>query len=163
MATGSSVSDWKETPEGSARPDTSFRYFHGVTIINVGSVDFAPHITLLLSQVNGCRLLDKLQVITVGDPDFPKEKKTEEAESEDEQGEAQESAAAATTGNGPEADAQADEDEPDDNDDDTAVDNYKDRLTASAPPARRESQVLALLQKLHSVGEMQWWGRGSEA
>ncbi|MEU9369517.1 AAA family ATPase [Streptomyces avermitilis] len=45
------------------------RDFHGVTIINVGSVDFAPYITLLLSTVNGCRLLDRLTVITDRDPD----------------------------------------------------------------------------------------------
>ncbi|MEV0254692.1 AAA family ATPase [Streptomyces sp. NPDC050732] len=52
------------------------RDFHGATIINVGSVDFAPYITLLLSEVNGCRLLDRLTVITDRDPDpeLPKKK-----------------------------------------------------------------------------------------
>ncbi|MEU5382017.1 AAA family ATPase [Streptomyces sp. NPDC005968] len=53
------------------------RDFHGVTIINVGSVDFAPYITLLLSEVNGCRLLDRLTVVTDRDPDpeLPKKDK----------------------------------------------------------------------------------------
>ncbi|QLH21817.1 ATP-dependent endonuclease [Streptomyces sp. Rer75] len=108
------------------------RDFHSVTIINVGSVDFAPYITLLLSEVNGCRLLDKLTVITDGDPDIPKEKKTEEGKSEDGQGESQEPTAATPTGNEPEADAEAGEDEPEDDDDDTAVNNRKDRLTSHA-------------------------------
>ncbi|MFE3519394.1 ATP-dependent endonuclease [Streptomyces sp. NPDC059166] len=58
------------------------RDFHGVTIINVGSVDFAPYITLLLSEVNGCRLLDRLTVITDRDPDpeLPKKKKSEDGQ-----------------------------------------------------------------------------------
>ncbi|WP_406123662.1 AAA family ATPase [Streptomyces canus] len=97
------------------------RDFHGVTIINVGSVDFAPYITLLLSEVNGCRLLDRLTVITDGDPDIPKETKTE-------QGEAEEPAVTTRTENEPEAG----EAEPEDDDDDTAVNNRKDRLTAHA-------------------------------
>ncbi|MFE7522728.1 ATP-dependent nuclease [Streptomyces halstedii] len=56
------------------------RTFRGVTIINVGSVDFAPYITLLLSEVNGCRLLDQLTVVTDRDPDpeLPKKKKKDE-------------------------------------------------------------------------------------
>ncbi|WP_386337724.1 ATP-dependent nuclease [Streptomyces xiangluensis] len=56
------------------------RDFHGVTIINVGSVDFAPYITLLLSTVNGCRLLDQLTVVTDRDPDpeLPKKPKTKD-------------------------------------------------------------------------------------
>ncbi|MCX4856600.1 ATP-dependent nuclease [Streptomyces canus] len=52
------------------------RDFHGVTIINVGSVDFAPYITLLLSAVNGCRMLDQLTVVTDRDPDPELPKKT---------------------------------------------------------------------------------------
>lgn len=53
------------------------RAFHGVTIVNVGSVDFAPYITLLLSSVNGCRLLDRLMVVTDRDPDpeLPKKRR----------------------------------------------------------------------------------------
>ncbi|MFD3566016.1 ATP-dependent endonuclease [Streptomyces sp. NPDC058667] len=93
------------------------RDFHGVTIINVGSVDFTPYITLLLSEVNGCRLLDKLTVITDGDPDIPKER-AEGREAGDGQGDPE--------------DAEADEDEPEDDDDDTAVNNRKDRLAAHA-------------------------------
>ncbi|MFE9240497.1 putative ATP-dependent endonuclease of OLD family [Streptomyces griseus] len=58
------------------------RDFHGVTIINVGSVDFAPYITLLLSEVNGCRLLDRLTVITDRDPDpeLPKKEKNKDSQ-----------------------------------------------------------------------------------
>lgn len=108
------------------------RDFHGVTIINVGSVDFAPYITLLLSEVNGCRLLDKLTVITDGDPDIPKEKKTGEGEAGDGQGDAQEPTAAVPAGGGPQEDAETDEEEPEDDDDDTTVNNRKDRLTAHA-------------------------------
>ncbi|MBT2401128.1 ATP-dependent endonuclease [Streptomyces sp. ISL-100] len=53
------------------------RDFHGVTIVNVGSVDFAPYITLLLADIDGCRLLEHLVVITDGDPDLPAEKATD--------------------------------------------------------------------------------------
>jgi putative ATP-dependent endonuclease of OLD family len=58
------------------------RDFHGVTIINVGSVDFAPYITLLLSTVNGCRMLDQLIVVTDRDPDpeLPKKTKKKDAQ-----------------------------------------------------------------------------------
>lgn len=63
------------------------RAFHGVTIINVGSVDFAPYITLLLSDVNGCRLLDHLMVVTDRDPDpeLPKKKKKKDETDQKEQ------------------------------------------------------------------------------
>ncbi|MET9664981.1 AAA family ATPase [Streptomyces sp. NPDC006475] len=111
------------------------RDFHGVTIINVGSVDFAPYITLLLSTVNGCRLLDKLTVITDGDPDVPKEKKTEEEPAGDGRRDAEEPTVAVPAEGDPGEDADADEDEPeddDDDDDDAAVNNRKDRLTAHA-------------------------------
>ncbi|WP_344408994.1 ATP-dependent nuclease [Streptomyces viridochromogenes] len=107
------------------------RDFHGVTIINVGSVDFVPYVTLLLSTVNGCRLLDKLTVITDGDPDIPKEQKTDGGEAEDDLGDAQTPTAAAPAEGGPGADADGDEDGPED-DDDAAVNNRKDRLTAHA-------------------------------
>lgn len=108
------------------------RDFHSVTIINVGSVDFAPYITLLLSEVNGCRLLDKLTVITDGDPDIPKERKTEEGETEDGQGGALEGAVAPAGGDSANEDAESHEDEAEDDDDDTAVNNRKDRLAAHA-------------------------------
>lgn len=49
------------------------RAFRAVTIVNVGSVDFRPYITLLLGEVNGCRLVDQLVVITDTDPDIPKD------------------------------------------------------------------------------------------
>lgn len=49
------------------------RRFHGLSIINVGSVDFAPYLRLLLQQVNGVRLVDRLVVITDGDPALPKD------------------------------------------------------------------------------------------
>lgn len=114
------------------------RDFQGVTIINVGSVDFAPYITLLLSEVNGCRLLDKLTVITDGDPDVPKEK-TVEGEAEHGQGDAQELAAVPTEA-GFSEDA-TEEDEPEDEDDDTAVNNRKDRLTAHAASIGAEAHL----------------------
>ena len=48
------------------------RRFRGVTIINVGSVDFKPYLKLLLTKVSsGARLLDRLVVITDGDPPLP--------------------------------------------------------------------------------------------
>ncbi len=56
-----------DTPEDVARR----REFQAATIINVGSVDFRPYIELLLGEVNGCRLLDQLVVITDADPEIP--------------------------------------------------------------------------------------------
>jgi putative ATP-dependent endonuclease of OLD family len=47
------------------------RGFRGTSVINVGSVDFSPYIRLLLSEVNGVRLIDHLVVITDGDPPLP--------------------------------------------------------------------------------------------
>jgi putative ATP-dependent endonuclease of OLD family len=47
------------------------RGFRGTSVINVGSVDFAPYIRLLLSEVNGVRLVDQLVVVTDGDPELP--------------------------------------------------------------------------------------------
>jgi putative ATP-dependent endonuclease of OLD family len=44
------------------------RGFHAVTIVNVGSVDFEPYIRLLLGPVGGLTVVDKLVVITDGDP-----------------------------------------------------------------------------------------------
>ncbi|MEU9413073.1 AAA family ATPase [Streptomyces sp. NPDC048281] len=108
------------------------RDFHGVTIINVGSVDFTPYITLLLAEVNGCRLLDTLTVITDRDPDVPKEKKAEEGETEAGQDEAQEPAVVPAEGDSAGEDGEPEEDEPEDDDDDTAVSNRRDRLTAHA-------------------------------
>ncbi|MFI9274646.1 ATP-dependent nuclease [Kitasatospora sp. NPDC052896] len=49
------------------------RDFQAVTIVNVGSVDFRPYIALLLGEVNGCRLLDQLIVVTDADPEIPGE------------------------------------------------------------------------------------------
>lgn len=103
------------------------RDFHGVTIINVGSVDFAPYITLLLSEVNGCRLLDKLTVITDRDPDVPKEKKTQEGEVGSSQGEAREPTTVLADADTAEGDA-----EPEEDDEDTPVNNRKERLTDHA-------------------------------
>ncbi|GIJ06378.1 ATP-dependent nuclease [Spirilliplanes yamanashiensis] len=45
------------------------REFRAVSIINIGSVDFGPYLKLLLQEVNGVRLVDRLVVITDGDPD----------------------------------------------------------------------------------------------
>ncbi|OEJ41226.1 hypothetical protein AR457_10070 [Streptomyces agglomeratus] len=49
------------------------RAFQAVSVVNVGSVDFTPYIKLLLGEVNGCRLLDQLIVITDADPELPKD------------------------------------------------------------------------------------------
>jgi putative ATP-dependent endonuclease of OLD family len=54
--------------------------FLGVTIVAVGSVDFTPYIKLLLKKNSeGVRLIDKLIVITDGDPEY-----TEDTDSIDE-------------------------------------------------------------------------------
>ncbi|MEV0006407.1 AAA family ATPase [Micromonospora sp. NPDC050980] len=45
------------------------REFRAVSIISIGSVDFGPYLKLLLQQVKGVRLVDRLVVITDGDPD----------------------------------------------------------------------------------------------
>lgn len=95
------------------------RDFHGVTIINVGSVDFAPYITLLLSEVNGCRLLDRLTVITDHDPDPELPKKKDGQPGQPLAAEAPESAA--------DDDANADEDG-----NRTKVSNRKELLDAHA-------------------------------
>jgi putative ATP-dependent endonuclease of OLD family len=42
--------------------------FRAVSIISVGSVDFGPYVKLLASPINGVSLLDRLVVITDGDP-----------------------------------------------------------------------------------------------
>lgn len=44
------------------------RRIRGTSIINVGSVDFKPYLRLLLQQVDGVRLVDRLVVITDRDP-----------------------------------------------------------------------------------------------
>ncbi|WP_157753374.1 ATP-dependent nuclease [Gordonia sp. 1D] len=52
--------------------DDQIRRFRGVAIINVGSVDFKPYVKLLLAKVrSGARILDRLVVITDGDPSLP--------------------------------------------------------------------------------------------
>ncbi|MFC8493005.1 ATP-dependent endonuclease [Streptomyces sp. NPDC057235] len=117
---------------GSEEERKQRREFQSVTIINVGSVDFAPYITLLLSNVNGCRLLDKLTVITDRDPDIPKEKKPEAAEFEEGQGESQAPVTAFMAADESEADTEADQGEADDDDDETIVNNRRDRLQAHA-------------------------------
>lgn len=105
------------------------RAFHGVTIINVGSVDFAPYITLLLSEVNGCRLLDQLTVVTDKDPDVPKENK----EDEESQGEVATPEEGETKPEPDDAHDDGDEDEAEqDDDDESAVNNRKDRLMEHA-------------------------------
>jgi putative ATP-dependent endonuclease of OLD family len=42
----------------------------GVSIVNIGSVDFVPYVKLLAQEVSGVRLVDRLVVITDGDPDL---------------------------------------------------------------------------------------------
>ena len=53
-------------------PVAARRRFAGVSLINVGSVDFKPYMKLLLSQVNGDRLVDSLAVVTDADPELPR-------------------------------------------------------------------------------------------
>lgn len=55
------------------------RAFRGISIINVGSVDFTPYIKLLLGKVNGHRLVDRLVVITDTDPDLTEAEKKDHA------------------------------------------------------------------------------------
>lgn len=43
----------------------------GLTIVNVGSVDFEPYIKLLLTECNGVSIVDRLSVITDSDPPIP--------------------------------------------------------------------------------------------
>lgn len=52
------------------------RMFRGVSVISVGSVDFKPYIKLLLHEVNGQRLVDRLVLITDGDPELTPQEKT---------------------------------------------------------------------------------------
>ncbi|NGP09432.1 AAA family ATPase [Rhodococcus sp. 14C212] len=51
------------------------RAFRGVSVINVGSVDFKPYIQLLMQKVNGSRLADRLVVITDADPELTLDEK----------------------------------------------------------------------------------------
>ena len=44
------------------------RRFRAASIINIGSVDFAPYIKLMAQEVHGVRLTENLAVITDGDP-----------------------------------------------------------------------------------------------
>lgn len=59
------------------------RRFRGVTLINVGSVDFKPYIKLLLQQIDGHRLVDRLVVITDRDPALPGEQPDDSTADED--------------------------------------------------------------------------------
>lgn len=47
------------------------RKLRGVSTINIGSVDFTPYLKLLLTAVNGHRLVDALLIVTDADPDLP--------------------------------------------------------------------------------------------
>lgn len=47
----------------------SRRMLRGVSTISIGSVDFKPYLKLLLSPINGHRLVDALLVVTDADPD----------------------------------------------------------------------------------------------
>lgn len=55
-------------PAGSEGATKRRRAFLGTSIINVGSVDFSPYMRLLLGEVDGHRLVDRLVVITDKDP-----------------------------------------------------------------------------------------------
>lgn len=62
------------------------RGFRGTSVINVGSVDFSPYIRLLLSEVNGVRLVDQLVVITDCDPPLPAPKSVDSGSDESQGG-----------------------------------------------------------------------------
>lgn len=49
------------------------RAFRAASIINIGSVDFLPYLRLLLTSVNGVRLVDRVIAITDADPVLPSE------------------------------------------------------------------------------------------
>ncbi|WP_254623008.1 ATP-dependent nuclease [Rhodococcus sp. W8901] len=58
------------------------RAFRGVSVVNVGSVDFKPYIKLLMQEVNGSRLADRLVVVTDADPALtPEEKRSKNSKS----------------------------------------------------------------------------------
>ncbi len=57
--------------DGSLNRKALLRRFRGVTLINVGSVDFEPYIRLLLQEIDGHRLVDRLVAVTDGDPPLP--------------------------------------------------------------------------------------------
>lgn len=59
------------------------RAFRGLSIISVGSVDFTPYIKLLLQEVDGVRLADKLVVVTDGDPNIALETSVSSEEDEE--------------------------------------------------------------------------------
>lgn len=59
------------------------RAFRGLSIISVGSVDFTPYIKLLLQEVDGVRLADKLVVVTDGDPNIALEESVSSEEDEE--------------------------------------------------------------------------------
>ena len=44
------------------------RKFHATSIVSVGGVDFEPYVRLLLGEVHGHSILDRLVVVTDGDP-----------------------------------------------------------------------------------------------
>jgi putative ATP-dependent endonuclease of OLD family len=46
------------------------RAFRAASIINIGSVDFRPYLRLLLTSVNGVRLVDRVTAITDRDPEL---------------------------------------------------------------------------------------------
>ncbi|WP_274562400.1 ATP-dependent nuclease [Streptomyces spiramyceticus] len=101
------------------------RAFQAVSIVNVGSVDFTPYIKLLLGEVNGCRLLDQLVVITDADPELPKE-------AEDTQDSEADAVGRPADGETSQDDASDPDDEDDDADEDTSVSNRRVDLEATA-------------------------------
>lgn len=59
------------------------RRLRGVSIISIGSVDFKPYLKLLLTAVNGHRLVDELLVVTDADPAPPSAEADEQEEADD--------------------------------------------------------------------------------
>lgn len=62
------------------------RRFRGVSVINIGSVDFEPYVRLLLQEVDGCRLIERLVIVTDADPLLPKLKKDDVVDAPPEEG-----------------------------------------------------------------------------
>jgi len=59
------------TDEEKSKAKAAWSRFRASSIINVGSVDFAPYVKLLLWSNDGVRLVDRLVVVTDRDPVLP--------------------------------------------------------------------------------------------
>ena len=67
------------TPATTTATRRKRRDFSAVTVISVDGIDFKPYIRLLLAPFAGCSILDKLVVVTDGDPQLPELEKAKKA------------------------------------------------------------------------------------